>query len=98
MLSPHPLLRHRGHGEPSHPCVSAAAHSPQTNTSEEDYVLKEQAMGQIRIMKKHQGASAGVYGGRPTLLGHPSRVQRDAREQAVQRYRAWLRRQWQVGV
>jgi Domain of unknown function (DUF4326)/YspA, cpYpsA-related SLOG family len=59
--------------------------------------LKEKAMGQIRIVNKHQGASAGVYVGRPTLLGNPYRVQHDAREQAVQRYRAWLRRQWQVG-
>ena len=50
MLLPHPLLRHRGHGEPSHPCVSAAAHSPQTNTSAEDSLLKEKAMGQIRIV------------------------------------------------
>jgi Domain of unknown function (DUF4326) len=97
MLLPHPLLRHRGYGEPSNPCVSAAAHSPQTNTSEEDSVLKEKVMGQIRIVNKHQGACAGVYVGRPTLLGNPYRVQRDAREQAVQQYRAWLRRQWQVG-
>ena len=54
-------------------------------------------MGQIRTVNKHQGASAGVYVGRPTLLGNPYRVQHDAREQAVQRYRAWLPRQWQVG-
>jgi hypothetical protein len=64
---------------------------------EEDSLLKERAMGHIRIVHKHHGASSGVYVGRPTLLGNPSRVQRDAREQAVQRYRAWLRRQWQVG-
>src|SRR5215471_10416347 len=54
MLLPHPLLRHRGHGEPSHPCVSAAAHSPQKTTLEEDYLLQEKAMGQIRIVKKHR--------------------------------------------
>ena len=31
MFLPHPLLRHRGHGEPSDPCVLAAAHSPKKN-------------------------------------------------------------------
>jgi hypothetical protein len=59
--------------------------------------VQEETMGQINIVNKHQGASAGVYVGRPTLLGNPYRVQSDAREQAVQRYRAWLRRQWQIG-
>src|SRR6266849_3421942 len=36
MFLPHPLLRHRGHGEPSYPCVSAAAHSPKKNPLAED--------------------------------------------------------------
>ena len=54
-------------------------------------------MGPIRIVNKHQSARAGVYVGRPTLFGNPYRVQSETREQAVQQYRAWLRRQWQRG-
>src|SRR5262249_50738180 len=67
---------------------------PHQHTSEENSLLKENAMGQIRIVNKHHGASAGVYVGRPTLFGNPYRVQRDARAQAVEQYRDWLRRQW----
>src|SRR5262249_27106299 len=40
MFLPHPLLRHRGHGKPSRPCVSAAAHSPQKNTPGQDRVFR----------------------------------------------------------
>jgi hypothetical protein len=61
------------------------------------HCVEEEAMGQIRIVNKHHDASVGVYVGRPTLLGNPYRVQRSTRAQAVQQYRTWLRRQWQVG-
>jgi hypothetical protein len=54
-------------------------------------------MGPIRILNTHHSTSVGVYVGRPTLLGNPYHVQHDGREQAVERYRAWLRRQWQGG-
>ena len=54
-------------------------------------------MGDIRIANQHHGASTGVYVGRPTVLGNPYRVQVWNRAQAVEQYRAWLRRQWQAG-
>ena len=54
-------------------------------------------MGPITIVNQHHSASVGVYVGRPTLLGNPYHVQRYGRAQAMQRYRVWLRRQWQVG-
>jgi hypothetical protein len=72
-------------------------HEAHQNTSEDNSLLKEEAIGQIRIVNKHHDTSAGVYVGRPTLLGNPYRVQRDARAQAVERYRIWLRQQWQIG-
>jgi hypothetical protein len=54
-------------------------------------------MGNISIVNQQHGARTGVYVGRPTVLGNPYRVEELGREQAVARYRVWLRQQWQLG-
>jgi Domain of unknown function (DUF4326) len=47
----------------------------------------------IRVVRVHQ--AAGVYVGRPTELGNPSIIgTHGSREQVMEKYRVWLRKQW----
>ncbi|MGE3537773.1 MAG: DUF4326 domain-containing protein [Candidatus Tectimicrobiota bacterium] len=48
----------------------------------------------ITIVNKHQD-SHGIYVGRPTVLGNPYTLKVYTRTDAIERYRIWLRQQWQ---
>ena len=51
----------------------------------------------IEIVNTKHGAGAGVYVGRPSVLGNPYRVEDGGRERAVRWYRDWLRAAWKRG-
>jgi hypothetical protein len=52
---------------------------------------------QIRVARKGQGLG-GAYVGRPTPLGNPFRLEREAqREEVVARYAAWLEEELRQG-